>query len=279
MRRPEPIGLESTEDGPSGPATTIGAAGGDPLGGMAWPPGIASPAGSDSVEDDCPVDGMAEGADRSPKRRCRQQQCHQGHDEAPRPTVHLSTPLRDWQNAGPSLGPAGRIVWTGIAVYSFPATVLRAAVCAANSCHACYLPWASRCGECRLCRSTKVCRICRLRPPRVDFTACLNDNFELGDRLHRRCRGRPDQPVSRRKECMTTTRAAAAPARAAAVALLAAFLAIRFTPELSSAANPRHLASHGDGLHGYIGYEATRPSACAEFVPPHGLYSAVWPLD
>ena len=36
--------------------------------------------------------------------------------------------------------------------------------------------------------------------------------------------------------------------------------------------------SCGDGLHGYIGFEATRPPARSEFFAGMGFYSAVWPL-
>jgi hypothetical protein len=35
---------------------------------------------------------------------------------------------------------------------------------------------------------------------------------------------------------------------------------------------------HGDGLHGYIGFSATRPPARSEYSAGMGFYSAVWPL-
>ena len=36
--------------------------------------------------------------------------------------------------------------------------------------------------------------------------------------------------------------------------------------------------AHSEGLHGYIGFSATRPSARSEFSAGMGFYSAVWPL-
>jgi len=38
------------------------------------------------------------------------------------------------------------------------------------------------------------------------------------------------------------------------------------------------VTSHSRGLHGYIGYSATRPSARSEYSAGMGFYSAVWPL-
>jgi len=38
------------------------------------------------------------------------------------------------------------------------------------------------------------------------------------------------------------------------------------------------LTAHSDGLHGYIGFSATRPPARSEFSAGMGFYSAVWPL-
>ena len=38
------------------------------------------------------------------------------------------------------------------------------------------------------------------------------------------------------------------------------------------------VTSHSDGLHGYIGFSATRPPARSEFSAGMGFYSAVWPL-
>jgi len=41
---------------------------------------------------------------------------------------------------------------------------------------------------------------------------------------------------------------------------------------------PSAPTSHSNGLHGYIGFEATRPPAKSEFSAGMGFYSAVWPL-
>jgi hypothetical protein len=38
------------------------------------------------------------------------------------------------------------------------------------------------------------------------------------------------------------------------------------------------VTAHSDGLHGYIGFSATRPPARSEFSAGMGFYSAVWPL-
>ncbi len=38
------------------------------------------------------------------------------------------------------------------------------------------------------------------------------------------------------------------------------------------------VTAHSDGLHGYIGFSATRPPAQSEFSAGMGFYSAVWPL-
>jgi len=41
---------------------------------------------------------------------------------------------------------------------------------------------------------------------------------------------------------------------------------------------PGRVTSHSRGLHGYIGYSASRPPAKSEFSAGMGFYSAVWPL-
>ncbi len=38
------------------------------------------------------------------------------------------------------------------------------------------------------------------------------------------------------------------------------------------------VTAHSDGLHGYIGFSATRPPARSEYSAGMGFYSAVWPL-
>jgi hypothetical protein len=38
------------------------------------------------------------------------------------------------------------------------------------------------------------------------------------------------------------------------------------------------VAAHCDGLHGYIGFGASRPPARSEYSAGMGFYSAVWPL-
>jgi hypothetical protein len=38
------------------------------------------------------------------------------------------------------------------------------------------------------------------------------------------------------------------------------------------------ITAHGNGLHGYIGYNASRPAAQSDFSAGMGFYSAVWPL-
>ncbi|HQI28534.1 MAG TPA: hypothetical protein PLT20_10660, partial [Sedimentisphaerales bacterium] len=49
----------------------------------------------------------------------------------------------------------------------------------------------------------------------------------------------------------------------------------RTTPEDTQ---PGVVTSSSRGLHGYIGYSATRPSDPAEYGAGMGFYSAVWPL-
>ncbi|HPF12905.1 MAG TPA: hypothetical protein PLJ12_01460, partial [Planctomycetota bacterium] len=44
------------------------------------------------------------------------------------------------------------------------------------------------------------------------------------------------------------------------------------------APQPGQVQARGDGLHGYIGFSASRPPAVAEYSAGMGFYSAVWPL-
>jgi len=50
--------------------------------------------------------------------------------------------------------------------------------------------------------------------------------------------------------------------------------------ETKDAAKPEagQVTAQGDGLHGYIGFSASRPPARSEFSAGMGFYSAVWPL-
>lgn len=41
---------------------------------------------------------------------------------------------------------------------------------------------------------------------------------------------------------------------------------------------PGHVTAYSNGLHGYIGFSATRPPARSEYSAGMGFYSAVWPL-
>lgn len=46
----------------------------------------------------------------------------------------------------------------------------------------------------------------------------------------------------------------------------------------ASSSHPAAIRSHGNGLHGYIGFEAERPPDRSEYSAGMGFYSAVWPL-
>ena len=49
-------------------------------------------------------------------------------------------------------------------------------------------------------------------------------------------------------------------------------------PSAAADAETGHISSCSNGLHGYIGFQATRPPARSEFCVGMGFYSAVWPL-
>ncbi len=59
-------------------------------------------------------------------------------------------------------------------------------------------------------------------------------------------------------------------------ALLLAPLAVLHTAQAQAEAGK--ITSHSQGLHGYIGFSATRPPARSEYSAGMGFYSAVWPL-
>jgi hypothetical protein len=60
--------------------------------------------------------------------------------------------------------------------------------------------------------------------------------------------------------------------------LLWACLAQAAVPNDAATAGTGKITSHSDGLHGYIGFSATRPPNRSEFSAGMGFYSAVWPL-
>lgn len=70
----------------------------------------------------------------------------------------------------------------------------------------------------------------------------------------------------------------ARPATSLPLLLLALCSTARSAEEDRAGPIPGVVEAHGRGLHGYIGYSATRPPAQSEFSAGMGFYSAVWPL-
>jgi len=63
-----------------------------------------------------------------------------------------------------------------------------------------------------------------------------------------------------------------------AVPLSWACLGLGAAPKDAAKTEAGKVSSHSDGLHGYIGFDATRPPSRSEYCAGMGFYSAVWPL-